>query len=649
MEQDRVLQPQQGERVPHASALEIPNVTSENARRRSISNNEYDGNDIHRDDLSPQALASLTKTASKIAGRHEPDPADVQQDEPPTPPKDISSSRKVDFGVSVARPVPVKPGPFDTIHEVPSGWNTPLPSGFNTPANERQTGILSVPSTRPPSPTALLKTPPRTSTQETFDVEDHTAQGYPDVGTLNSWRGLCICIITCTAQMMDNVFMTGVNISLPAIQRDFGIDDSALQWLISAYTLTFGGFLLLAGVMSDRYGRKNVFVAGMAWLSIWTLADGFASSFIQLAIFRAFQGMGAAMTVPSGVGIISSFFVAQDRTRALSYFAAAGAVGFCLGLVLGGFLTQGLGWRYLFWLTVIITGLLGLAGLFILPKDRNEGHEKPRLDILGAGISTGGLVLLSFVISSGGEYGWHKAFIIALLVVSIALLAVFAYVEKKVRNPIMPLSLWKIPNFAALWIAGFVAYGGYQSILYYVMLMAQEIVHLSAGGTALRLIPMAVVGGGMCMFLGKVMERFNTKYLLLFGLACCTIAPIPCALMEKDDINFWKHIFPTSIVSVIGIGTTYCTITVVALASVPVSAKSLCGGMINTAFQIGSGVGLALASAVVQATETNKGHGLLAQYKVGMWCCAGLAGVGFVSSLLGVKSVGVQHVPPGTH
>lgn len=108
--------------------------------------------------------------------------------------------------------------------------------------------------------------------------------------------------------------------------------------------------------MSDRYGRKHVFCAGMAWLSIWTVADGFAKSFIQLAIFRALQGIGAAMTVPSGVGIISSFFVARDRTKALSYFGAAGAVGFCLGLILGGFLTSSLGWRYLFYLTVIITG-----------------------------------------------------------------------------------------------------------------------------------------------------------------------------------------------------------------------------------------------------------------------------------------------------
>lgn len=443
--------------------------------------------------------------------------------------------------------------------------------------------------------------------------------------------------------------MTGVNISLPAIQKDFGVDSSSLQWLISAYTLTFGGFLLLAGVMSDRYGRKHIFCAGMAWLSIWTIANGFATSFIQLAIFRAMQGIGAAMTVPSGVGIISSFFVARDRTKALSYFAAAGAVGFCMGLLLGGFLTSSLGWRYLFYFTVIIISILGAMGWVILPKDRNEGQVKPRLDILGAGISTAGLILLSFVISSGGEYGWSTAFIIVLLILSIALLVFFAFVEKKVSNPIMPLSLWKLPNSAAIWITGFVAYGGYQSIIYYTTLTAQEVIHLSAGGTALRLIPMGCVGALFTVCMGQVMERFNTKHLLIVGLTCCAIAPIPCAVMSKQDIGFWKHVFPTSILSVIGIAITYCTITVEALASVPVGAKSLCGGMINTSFQIGSGVGLALASAVVQATETNKGHGLLAQYKMGMWCCVGLAGAGLVSSLVGVKSVSAGHRLPGLH
>ncbi|KAK4541306.1 hypothetical protein LTR36_008064 [Oleoguttula mirabilis] len=608
----------------HVSAL-MPSGLHGNARRRSVAGYEMD-----RDDIPPEDMLALTKTASAISGHRS---EYLRQAEIGT----HTWQAEVVASASIARPVPMKLGPIDTIHELPSDFVT-------TPTTERRMGFMSVSSTRPPSPITAPQTPP-----ELFDVEDHTVAGYPDIGTINSWRGCCILLITCGAQMMDNVYMTGVNISLPAIQKEFGVDSGSLQWLISAYTLTFGGFLLLAGVMSDRYGRKQVFCAGMAWLSIWTIADGFATSFIQLAIFRALQGIGAAMTVPSGVGIISSFFVARDRTKALSYFGAAGAVGFCLGLILGGFLTSSLGWRYLFYLTVIITGGLAAVGWLTLPVDRKEGHVKPRLDFLGAAISTAGLILLSFVISSGGEYGWGTAFIIVLLILSVALLVFFAFVEKKVQNPIMPLSLWKTPNFAALWVAGFVAYGGYQTILYYAILTSQEVLHLSAGGTALRFIPMACVGATVVLSLGQVMERFDTKHLLLVGLTFCAVAPIPCAMISRDDISFWKHVFPTSIISVIGIGITYSTITVVAMASVPLSAKSLCGGMINTAFQIGSGVGLALASAVVQSTETNKGHGLLEQYKTGLWCCVGLAGVGLVSTAFGVKSVNVGHMPVAIH
>ena len=207
-----------------------------------------------------------------------------------------------------------------------------------------------------------------------------------------------------------------------------------------------------------RYGRKKIFCIGMGWISVWTLANGFATTFIQLAIFRALQGIGAAMTVPSSVGIISSYFVAKDRTTALSFFAASGAVGFCSGLIFGGFLTSSLGWRYVFRISVAITGTLGILGTGLLPKDRLEGLERPKLDFLGAALSSAGLILLSFVLSSGGLYGWNKAFIIVLLIASVALLFIFAWVEKKVHNPIMPLSLWKVQNFAGLWVTGFGMY-----------------------------------------------------------------------------------------------------------------------------------------------------------------------------------------------
>lgn len=433
--------------------------------------------------------------------------------------------------------------------------------------------------------------------------------------------------------------MTSVNIALPAIRSEFSVSSSDLQWLISAYTLTFGGFLLLSGVLADRYGRRTIFCVGMAFLSIWTIANGFAASFIQMAIFRALQGIGAALTVPSSVGIISSYFTPRDRTRGLSLFGAAGAVGFCLGLILGGILTSLLSWRWIFYLSSILTITIGVLAFFVLPHDVRTGGAKPKLDLLGVLLSTSGLILLSFVLSSGGVYGWSAAFIIALLILSVALLVVFTFLEKRVSNPIMPLSLWKLPNFAALWISGFVVYGGYQTTIYYTVLVAQEIEGLSASATAIRFLPMGATGFVISLSMGKAVDMFKVKHLLLVGMVLSSLAPVSAAMMTSDSTGFWLHVFPTTLLSVAGVTVVYCTITVVALQSVPDNVKSLCGGMLNTAFQIGSGVGLALSTAVVQAVDVKKGHGELKQYETGLWCVVGLGMIGLVASAVGVKGV----------
>lgn len=160
------------------------------------------------------------------------------------------------------------------------------------------------------------------------------------------------------------------------------------------------------------------------------------------------------MTVPSAIGIISSYFTGVDRTRALSIYASSGTIGFCAGLLVGGFLTSSLGWRYIFYLIVIVTGCLGILGAIVIPKDV-PAEQKPKMDYLGSLLSTCGLILLQFVLSSGGDYGWNTPFIIALLVVAVILLIAFVVLQKFISYPIMPLSLWKLPNFAGLWIAGF--------------------------------------------------------------------------------------------------------------------------------------------------------------------------------------------------
>ncbi|KAF2137721.1 uncharacterized protein K452DRAFT_97773 [Aplosporella prunicola CBS 121167] len=569
-------------------------------RRRSIASHASD-------DIPLEQLASLTRSASAISGHREA----------------VNNAHELHDNVhdlpAIQRPRPAKPGNFNAIREVPSEFTTPL-------------------STRPPSPVGGDTAAGAGAEASLEREQEHgIAQHYPDVGTLRSWRGALILVVTCGAQLMDNVFMTGVNIALPAIQRDLDVESIDLQWLLSAYTLTFGGFLLLSGVLADRFGRKLIFAVGMGMLSVWSLANGLASSFIQLTIFRAIQGIGAAMTIPSAVGIISNYFIAKDRTLALTIFGASGAVGFCLGLIFGGFLTASLGWRYIFYIAVAITAIVGIIGWFVLPKDRLEGSHRPQLDLLGAGLSTTGLILLSFVLSSGGVYGWGKAFIIALLVISVALLVSFAWVESKVSNPVMPLSLWKLRNFPALWIGGFAMYAAYQTVVYYTTLAAQDVNHLSAGQTALRFLPMGATGFTTGIIMAHTLGRVDLRALHLIGMGLCTIAPVPAALMRSgSDISFWPHVFPTSVLAVAGTTVAYNTITVFLLESVPVNAKSLCGGMVNTAFQIGSGVGLALASAVVQAVDGKAGPAR--QYGTGLWCCVGLAGVGLVSGL-GVRKV----------
>jgi predicted MFS family arabinose efflux permease len=393
--------------------------------------------------------------------------------------------------------------------------------------------------------------------------------------------------------------------------------------------------------LNSSYGRKLILCLGLLWLSIWTLAIGFGQSFIQLTVFRGIQGIGAAMTVPSAIGIISSYFTGTDRTRSLSIYAASGTLGFCAGLILGGFLTTSLGWRYIYYIIVILTGSLCTLGLIVLPSDRAPKSERPKMDYYGAVLSTVGLILLQFVLSSGGVYGWDKPFVIVILILSIALLVAFVLLEKYISNPLMPLSLWKLPNFAGLWIAGFTCYGSYQNVIYYIVLIAQEVDGLSAGQTALRFLPMGVIGFIASMGTGKLLEYMNGKYALFVGLVLTVLAPIPSALTVTGTTNFWVNNLATSLISISAVSFIFVTTSTTILTSVPVEVKSLCGGMLNTAFQIGSGVALAISAATTEAVDIKKGHSLAQQYSTGLWCSTGLAGLGLIIGCFAVRRRGI--------
>ncbi|KAJ5587705.1 permease of the major facilitator superfamily [Penicillium hispanicum] len=515
-----------------------------------------------------------------------------------------------------------------------SGMNT----GTTTPKALEPT-VISVPGT-PGTP--YLDSPSTEMASPSDSKQAIALEKLPEeFGRLGSWRGALILLVTSGSQFLDNVFMTSSNMALASIQEEFGVSSTNLQWMISAYTLTFGGFLLLAGALSDRYGRKLILCLGLFWLSVWTLAIGFGQSFIQLTVFRGVQGIGAAMTVPSAIGIISSYFTGVDRTRGLSIYAASGTLGFCAGLIFGGFLTSSLGWRYVFYLIVIITGSLCILGAIVLPRDRVDYKSRQRMDYFGAMLSTAGLILLQFVLSSGGVYGWGTPFVIALLILAVVLLVAFTILEKYISNPLMPLSLWKIRNFAGLWIAGFTCYGSYQNVIYYIVLIAQQVDHLSAGDTALRFLPMGVIGFIFSMGTGKALEYMNGKYLLIAGLVLSVLAPVPSSLTVTSTKDFWINTLGTSLISISAVSLIFVTTTTSILTSVPVEVKSLCGGMLNTAFQIGSGVALAISAATTEAVDIKKGHGLAEQYSTGLWCSTGMAGLGLVIGLIAVRRKGI--------
>jgi len=244
----------------------------------------------------------------------------------------------------------------------------------------------------------------------------------PPPVSLTTLQSIFLVITITGAQFINIVASVSLNLALPSIGRELGIPQQDLQWLISAYALTFGCFLLLAGKLADIFGRKLVFLVGCVWFTIWTLVGGFSPNRISLDIFRGLQGLGAAAIVPSGIGILGvSFQPGPTKNKAFATFSAGAPLGGAMGLVLGGVCTEGLGWRWVFYITAIISLLVIFGGWFTIPKDFIPVGISRNIDWIGVFLSTSGLVLLTFCLAEGSiaSEGWVTPYIIALLILSV--------------------------------------------------------------------------------------------------------------------------------------------------------------------------------------------------------------------------------------
>ncbi|KAF5360048.1 hypothetical protein D9758_007625 [Tetrapyrgos nigripes] len=453
--------------------------------------------------------------------------------------------------------------------------------------------------TVPPTPAGELDA-------STFEIQEAGTEDPRATGKIASWRGATILATACFAQLCDNIWMTSINIAVPRIAEEFDLVEGSQSWLVSAYTLTFGGFLLLAGVLSDRFGRRYVFSLGMLWMTVFSIACGVSRSGVQCIIFRALQGLGAAASVPSAIGVLSNFFVGNERHRALSMFGAAGAVGFVVGLILGGILSGTLGWRYIFYINAPIILLLSILGWLSFPKENRHTGRKPSLDFPGAALGTSGMVLMTFALSQSEVSGWNKPVIIVTLILS------------------SQIQSW----------------------------------HLVLRVLAL-LLPMGAIGFIVSIYMGHAVEQFELKLLLIIGFFVAAVGTLPAAFVKAGvgcvavgtfaftDVHYARSgprlVFPTTCITVIGVSISYNVASIALVSAVPPAAKSLAGGLINTAFQIGSGFGLAITSLVNETVlkrtpNPEDPSSIMKGYQAALFTSSGLVGGSLILTLFAIRA-----------
>jgi len=417
--------------------------------------------------------------------------------------------------------------------------------------------------------------------------------------TVHRWRAFSVLAV---GYFMTIVDLTIVNVALPTIGLDLKFSESDLQWVVTAYGLTFGGLLLLGGRAADLLGRRRMFVLGMALFTAASLACALAEDSLFLIIFRAVQGAGAAVVLPAGLSIVLSLFPeGAERNRALGVWGALAAAGATVGLLAGGVLTRFGSWEYIFLLNVPI-GLAAIALAYrAVPESRREATTR-RYDLLGAAAVTAGLLMLVYAISTAPEEGWGTARTISLLVVSALLMVAFFLIEARVAEPLLPLSMLANRSVSGANIIGFALGGSFYAFLFIGTLYMQQVMGFTALQTGLAWLAtslMSIALAGLSQFLTT---KIGAGPIMVIGMAMIA-GGIAWTTRVPVDGEFWHHLIGPFILTGAGTAFGFIPISVAGLAGVLEHRAGVASGLLNTAQQIGGALGVAVASTVA-ATHT---------------------------------------------
>ena len=427
---------------------------------------------------------------------------------------------------------------------------------------------------------------------------------------LRSRLGAITLALLCAVQFLDIADSAIVNVALPSIQHSLNFSQQNLQWVASGYILTYGGFLLLGGRLGDLLGRRRLLLTGLTVFAVSSLTAGLARHAGLLVAARLVQGTGAALMAPAALSELTvSFREGKDRNTALGAWGAISGMAAAAGVFLGGVITQGPGWRWVFFVNPPICVAVAAGALILLANDRGARTGESAFDSQGAVLVTGGMLLLVYGLVRAPVVGWGSIQTIFTLTGSAILMIAFTINEFRSRNPLVPFAILRVKGLVAADLTQLIAFAGFFSVFFYATLYMQEILHyspLKAGAAYLPITAGFAAAGGMA---SQLVTRIGTRPVVVAG---CLIAGAGIYYVSRVPLHgsYVSDLLPGFLVMSLGAGSVFVSVTAAANAGVPSEQAGLAAGLLNSSQQVGSALGLAILSAVA---ITHTSHLMAAQ------------------------------------
>jgi EmrB/QacA subfamily drug resistance transporter len=425
-----------------------------------------------------------------------------------------------------------------------------------------------------------------------------TTDAQPEMTARAKNRALLLLAMT---QFVIVIDASIVNVALPSIGTALHFSQDNLTWVVNAYTLTFGGFLLLGGRMADLLGRRRMFMLGLVVFSLASLLGGLAQSEAWLIAARAVQGLGAAIVSPAALSIVTNTFAeGPERNRALGIWGAVAGAGGAAGVLLGGILTSGLSWRWVLFVNVPI----GIAAAAFAPRTLRESRRETAgdtFDIPGAVAVTAGLALLVYAVVDAVNIGWGAPRTIICLVVSALLLLAFVAIELRKRDPLVPFTIFRLRTLRGANVVGLLLGMSLFSMFFFISLYLQEVMGYSPIRTGIAYLPLAV---GIIVTAGgasALVTKMGFKPPLIFGMLCIAGGLFWFSLLPTHGAHFYSDILGPSLLAAIGLGLSFVPVTIAAVTGIKPGEAGLASGLINTSQQVGGALGLAILATIANS------------------------------------------------